>query len=87
MTGRQDDFLTGTDLDELHSLLDVGFLDEKFDLEEELESVVPEKSSEGQFLCERCSNTYKTSVDILTANISKLRQQIILVYPERKRKQ
>ena len=60
MAGRQDDFLTGADLDELYSLLDGGFLDENFDLEEELESVIPEKTSEGQFLCERCSKTYKT---------------------------
>ena len=60
MACQQDDFLTGADLDELHSLLDGGFLDENFDLEEELESVVPEKTSEGQFLCERCLKTYKT---------------------------
>ena len=44
MADRQDDFLTGADLDELHSLLDGGFLDENFDLEEELESTVPEKT-------------------------------------------
>ena len=60
MAGRQDDFLTGADLDELHSLLDGGFLDENFDLQEELEPVVPEKTSEGQFLCERCSKTNKS---------------------------
>ena len=60
MAGRQDDFLTGADFDELHSLLDGGFLDENFDLEEYLEPVVAEKTSEGQFLCERCSKTYKT---------------------------
>ena len=64
MAGRQDDFLTGADLDELYSLLDGGVLDKSFDLEEELESVVPEKTSEGQFLCERCSKTYKTQRDL-----------------------
>ena len=41
----------------MHSLLDGGFLDENFDLEGELESLVPQKT---QFLCERCSKTYKT---------------------------
>ena len=44
----------------MHSLLDGGFLDENFDLEGELESLVPQKTSEAQFLCERCSKTYKT---------------------------
>ena len=58
MAGQQDDFLTGAALDELHSLFDGGFLEENFNLEEELECVVPEKTSEG--LCERCSKTYKT---------------------------
>ena len=58
----------------------VGFVVGNFDSEEELESVVREKTSEGQFLCER--------VEIFTPSINKqlhyhqqqLGQKVILVY-------
>lgn len=60
MASIQEDYVTGSDLDDLFSLLEGGFLDDDFDFEKDLEAAVHKTPPQLTFSCDFCQKSYKT---------------------------
>lgn len=59
MAAPREDFLEGEDLGDLYYLLDGGFLDEDFEIDKDLDSLLIEESLEKSFKCNLCDKVCK----------------------------
>ena len=70
MATRQEEFITGEDLDDLYALLDNDFLDGDVDFEKDLAALVIEESPEANFCWDECSKVCKTQRGLTSSSRS-----------------